>query len=95
MPLNTIDQKQSSKYLEITHFVCLFTEELSQIKYNDSQRANSKAKRVQFERMKLDEAARKLLEQQDLEEEIRKEKERAKTKYSKGKKTTIKDVKSL
>jgi hypothetical protein len=91
MPLNVVNQKQSRKYLEITHFVCLFSEELSQIKFNDIQRANSKAMRVKFERMKLDEAERKRLEQLDLEEEIRKEKERAKLKYAKGRKNLTKE----
>lgn len=86
IPLNSISQEQSRKYLEITHFVCLFCEELSQIRFTEDQRIDSKAKRIKFERMKLDEHERKRLEQLDLEEEIKKEKERAKAKFSKSSK---------
>ena len=60
--------------------------------YSEHQKIESEKKRVTFERMKLDEAERKRLEDLDLQEEIRKEKERAKNKYSKvGKKIKTKE----
>lgn len=90
--LNKISNENSKKLLEITHFVTLFSLELSNMNYSEHQKIESEKKRVTFERMKLDEAERKRLEDLDLQEEIRKEKERAKNKYSKvGKKIKTKE----
>lgn len=90
--LNKISNENSKKLLEITHFVTLFSLELSNITYSDYQKTESEKKRIIFERMKLDEEERKRLEDLDLQEEIRKEKERARNKYSKvGKKIKTKE----
>lgn len=93
IPLNIIDKKHSRKLLEITHFVNLFCEELAQIKYSVEQKSSSSKMRVQFERMKLEESERKRLEYEDMQEEIRLEKERAKRKFAKGKKTVKRSAK--
>ena len=84
LDLNLKDHSQ--KLLVLSHFVVLFSQELSLLKYSEEHKAEAKLKRIKFERMKLDEKERNRLEQEDLEEEIRKEKERDKRRYFKGKK---------
>ena len=82
-----MNQKEhSQKLLVLSHFVVLFSQELSLLKYSEAHIASAKQKRIKFERMKLDEKERLRLEQEDLDEEIRREKERDKTRYFKGKK---------
>lgn len=84
--MNIINQNHSNTLLEISHFVTLFSSELATLKFTEEQIEFSKKQRIKFERMKLPDEERLRLEKEDLEEEIRKEKERDKRRYFKGKK---------
>lgn len=74
---------QDRIYLEITHFVNLFADTFSTIKYNEKVKKEFIKNRVQFERAKMEAGQRKAIEDREKQEYIDQWKLKNKMKHKK------------
>ena len=75
---------QEQKLLEITHFVNLFVDTLAQLKYSKEFKETTKKSRIMYERTKMDESKRRIIEEKEKRDFIERWKLKRKIKTKKG-----------
>ena len=87
-------QGHEKTLLEITHFVNLFADTLSQLKYTDQAKKDFEKNRIMYERTKMEEVKRKEIEEQEKIDFIENWKMKNKMKGKKPINKKFKDIKA-